>query len=143
MPEDRLGGSCLLPFRQQKLEEVDGQVGQHYFGQMRLEVAQAKAERIIREELRRLGWPEGQLATRRKRDPGKLEMATRLRKETTLSVKEIAARLHLGTRASASLCLLAALKKTTTQGPTQESKTQMQGRGLTPFLYNEDATTES
>jgi hypothetical protein len=29
------------------LEEMDGQVGQHHFGQMRLEVAEAKAECII------------------------------------------------------------------------------------------------
>src|SRR5437588_890866 len=66
-------GWCLgsEEFKQQKLEEIDGQVGQHHFGRMRLELAHAKAERIIREELRRLGWPEAQLAVRRKRDPRK------------------------------------------------------------------------
>ena len=48
---------------------------------------------------------------RRKRDPSKLGIAVRLRKETTLSVKEIAARLHLGTPGNASVCLLAALNK--------------------------------
>ena len=92
-------GWCLGSgqFKQQKLEELDGQVGQHHFGQMRLEVAQAKAERILSEELRRLNWRETDLVSRRKRDPSKLEIAVRLRKETTLSVKEIAARLHLGT----------------------------------------------
>lgn len=37
------------------------------------------------------------------------EIAVRLRKETTLSVKQIAARLHLGSPASASLCLLTAV----------------------------------
>ena len=42
-----------------------------------------KAERIIGEELRRLGWLEAQLALRRKRDPSKLEIAVRLRRETT------------------------------------------------------------
>ena len=106
-------GWCLgsEEFKQQKLEDLDGQVGQHHFGQMRLEVAQAKAERIITEELRRLGWQEAQLESRRKRDPAKLAIAMRLRKETTLSVKEIAARLHLGTPGSASVCLLAALRK--------------------------------
>jgi REP element-mobilizing transposase RayT len=106
-------GWCLgsEEFKQQKLEELDGQVGQHHFGQMRFEVAQAKAERIISEELHQLGWQEEDLITRRKRDPGKLDMAVRLRKETTLSVKQIAARLHLGTPGSASVCLLAALNK--------------------------------
>jgi hypothetical protein len=86
---------------------------------MRLEVAQAKAERIIGEELRRLGWQEAELASRRKRDPEKLEIAVRLRKETTLSVKEIAARLQLGTPASASVCLLAAMSKTPPVALTQ------------------------
>jgi len=114
-------GWCLgsEEFKQQKLEEIDGQVGQHHFGHLRLELALAKAERIISEELGRLGWPEAQLALRPKRDPSKLEIAVRLRRETTLSVKEIAARLHLGTPASASLCLLAALRKTTRMAPTQ------------------------
>jgi len=75
-----------------------GQLGQHHFGQMRLEVAQAKAERIVGEELRRLGWRQADLGGRPKRDPRKLQIAVRLRQETTLSVKQIAARLHLGIR---------------------------------------------
>jgi hypothetical protein len=114
-------GWCLgsQEFKQQKLEELESQVGQHHFGQMRLEVAQAKAERIISQELRRLGWQEADLASRRKRDPGKLEIAVRLRKETTLSVKEIAARLHLGTPASASVCLLAAMRQVACGTPIQ------------------------
>lgn len=74
---------------------------------------------IIGEELRRLGWPEARLANGRKRDSDKLQIAVRLRKETTLSVKDIAARLHLGTPASNRLCLLAAPRKTTNGPPTQ------------------------
>jgi putative transposase len=106
-------GWCLgsEAFKLQKLEELDGQVGPHHFGQMRLEVAQTKGERIIAEELRRLGWRGADLAARRKRDPDKVAIAVRLRRETTLSVKEIAARLHLGTPGSASVCLLAAMSK--------------------------------
>ncbi len=49
-----------------------------------------------------------ELAAQGKRDPSKLEIARRLRKETTLSVKQIGARLHLGTPGSASVSLLAA-----------------------------------
>ena len=107
-------GWCLgsEEFKHQQLEEIDGQVGQHHFGQMRLEVARAKAERIIGEELRRLGWQEAGLASRRKRDPGKLGIAGRLRKEATGSDKQIAARLQLGTPGSASVCLLAAMRET-------------------------------
>lgn len=114
-------GWCLgsEEFKQQKLQALDGQVGQHHFGRMRLEVAQAKAEPIIGEELCRHSWQEADLVSRRKRDPCKLAIAVRLRKETTLSVKEIAARLHLGTPGSASFCLLAAMSQTQPGNPTQ------------------------
>ena len=96
-------------FRQQKLEELEGRVGQHHLGKMRLELAQAKAERIIGEELRRLGWQEADLVSRRERDPAKLAMAVRLRRETTVSVKEIAARLRLGTPGFHAVHCLAAI----------------------------------
>jgi hypothetical protein len=69
-----------------------------------------------------LDWEEADLASRRKRHPGKVQIALRLRKETTLTVKEIAARLHLGTPGSASVCLLAAMSK------TQADDTLTQGR---------------
>jgi len=96
---------------QQKLEQVEDQVGQHHFGELCLETARAKAERIITEELERLGWPPAELASRRKHDPAKLEIAARLRRETTLSVKQIATRLHLGTPKSASVRLLRAARQ--------------------------------
>jgi hypothetical protein len=44
-------------------------------------------------------------AVRLKNDPGKLEIAERLRRETTLSIKWIAARLDLGTPKSARALL--------------------------------------
>ncbi len=69
---------------------------------MRQESAAVKARRMVVEELRRLGWNESDLATRRKSDPGKLAMAARLRKETTLPLKWIAARVRLGTSKSAN-----------------------------------------
>ncbi len=97
-------GWCLgaEEFRQRMLEQMEGKLGAHHSGELRRESAEAKAERILAEELRRLGWtPEG-LATRRKSDPGKLAVAARLRKETTLSIKAIAARVGLGTSKGAS-----------------------------------------
>jgi len=48
-------------------------------------------------------------------------IALRLRKETTLSVKEIAGRVHLGTPASASVCLPAAKRETPAAVPAQAS----------------------
>ena len=63
---------------------------------------EAKAERILRDELKRLRWSEGQLPKRIKSDPAKLAMAARLRRETTLPLPWIAARLHWGTWRSLS-----------------------------------------
>jgi hypothetical protein len=65
-------------------------------GQLRVENSSVRAQRIIAEELDRLGWTGEQLFARRKNDPAKLAIAARLRKETTLTVKEISQRLYLG-----------------------------------------------
>jgi hypothetical protein len=92
--------------KKQKLEAIEGKVGEHHFGELRLETAQAKAERIIAEESKRLGWQETDFAARRKHDPGKVEIAQRLREQTNLSVTQIAERLDFGTSKSASFRLL-------------------------------------
>jgi hypothetical protein len=68
-------------------------------------VRRPEAERIIAEELQRLGWTDQDLPARRKSDPEKLALAARLRKETTLSLKQIAARVSLGTSKSANASL--------------------------------------
>ena len=49
-----------------------------------------------------MGWSEEELARRRKGDSGKKALAGRLRRETTLTVKAVAVRLHLGTSKSAN-----------------------------------------
>jgi putative transposase len=114
-------GWCLgsESFKEKQLEALEGKVGGHHFGQLRLETAQAKAERIIAEELARLGWQEAELATRRKQDPDKVQLAQRLRKETTLSVRQIAERLHLGTTNSASYRLLSKRRAVSYGQPSQ------------------------
>jgi len=99
---------------------MDGQGGEHHFGQLRLETAQARAERIIAEELGRMGWQETGLVSRRKHDPGKLQIATRLRRETTLTVRQIAGLLHFGTSRSASVRLLTAMRKQASSDPAQK-----------------------
>jgi len=53
-------------------------VGGRHFGQLRLETAQAKAERIVAEQLGHLGWTEPELAARRNQDPAKVQLAQRL-----------------------------------------------------------------
>jgi hypothetical protein len=75
---------------------MEGKLGDNHPGQERRETAEAKADRIVQEQLRLLGWTESDLAKRRKSDPSKLAIAARLRAETALSLRQIAERLHLG-----------------------------------------------
>jgi hypothetical protein len=83
-------------FRQECLQRMEAKVGENHPGQTRLETAEAKAGRIVAEELAQLQWTENDLLARHKNHPVKLALAARLRQETTLSVKQIAERLHLG-----------------------------------------------
>jgi hypothetical protein len=106
-------------FRQRMLEQIDGKIGEHHSGQLRLETAEAKAERIVAEELHRLNWKEADLLCRRKSNPVKLALAARLRRKTTLSIKAIAQRLDLGTSKSANLRLHAAMPHTASAAPAQ------------------------
>ena len=89
-------------FRKEMLEQMEDKLGEHHSGELRRETAQAKAEKIVGMELKRLGWKPSELAKRRKSDPLKLAVAARLRRETTLTLKEIAGRVHLGTSKSAN-----------------------------------------
>ena len=92
-------------FKGQMLALMEGKLGEHHAGGLRRESAVLRAERIIGEELQRLGWSKEELAARRKGDPGKMTLAARLRRETTLTLKAIAERLHLGTSKSANMRL--------------------------------------
>ena len=97
-------GWCLgsEEFKKEMIERMESGLGEHHSGELKRESAEVKAERIIREELRRLGWKAIDLTRRRKSDPGKLEIAGRVRQETTLPVKWIANRLHMGSWKSAT-----------------------------------------
>jgi len=83
-------------FRAKLLERMEGQLGEYHSGQLRYESAAAKAERIIAEELKRAKWKEADWEAHPKTDSRKLVVAARLRRETTLTVREIAQRLHMG-----------------------------------------------
>jgi hypothetical protein len=72
-------------------------LGESHSGELHRETAEQRANRIIAEELARRGWPESELATRRRSDHGKLAIAVRLRSETTLPSKRIAVRVQNGT----------------------------------------------
>jgi hypothetical protein len=45
-------------FRQEQLARMEGKLGAHHSGELRRETAEAKGERIIAEELQRLGWSQ-------------------------------------------------------------------------------------
>ena len=90
-------------------------------GEVKLESAEAKAERIIAEELRRLRWISADLKLRMKTDPAKVQIALRLRAETTLTIRWIAERWNLGTAKSANVRI-----HTTRKG-------QREGNCLIPF----------
>jgi hypothetical protein len=61
--------------------------------------------KTLAEACEKSGWQESDLAGRHRTDPGKLAIAARLRKETTLPVKWIAARVKIGTTKGAKSVL--------------------------------------
>jgi hypothetical protein len=91
-------GWCLgsEEFRQDLLAAAAERVGASHYGAERQESGEEKASRIVREELRRGGVKEEELPGMRKGDKLKVLLARRLRRETTMSLKWIARRLHMG-----------------------------------------------
>jgi REP element-mobilizing transposase RayT len=83
-------------FRKECLEKMEDKLSDNHPGSARLGSAAAKAERLIAQELARLGWTPEDLLQRAKSDPLKLALAGKLRRETILSIKQIAERLSLG-----------------------------------------------
>ena len=83
-------------FKLELLQRLESHLGEHHSGHLHQQTSASRAERIISEELTRLGWTESDLTTQRKNAPDKLALAARVRKETTLTIKRIAARVHLG-----------------------------------------------
>ena len=73
-------GWCLggEEFRWEKLEQMEGKLGENHAGELQRGTSAARADRIIAEELLRLGWSRNDLAVRRKSDPAKLALAARL-----------------------------------------------------------------
>ena len=85
-------------FRKELLAQMTEKAGPEHFGQEIQESAEDKAQRIVTHELKRLGWKEQTFAEKRKGAPAKLQIALRLRRETTMTLAWIAKRLHMGTK---------------------------------------------
>ncbi|HZM03303.1 MAG TPA: transposase [Candidatus Saccharimonadales bacterium] len=92
------GGWCLgsEEFRQELLAAAVERVGASHYGAERHETSEQKAERLVRGELQRRGWKEENLPLLPKGHKSKVALARRLRQETTMSLKWIAQRLHMG-----------------------------------------------
>ena len=66
-------------FRQELLASAEGRAGPNHYGADRQESGERKAERLVVEGLKKLGWDEADLALRRKGDEAKVQLARRLR----------------------------------------------------------------
>jgi len=87
-------------FRAELLGEMREQTGPNHAGEERREAAAAWAGQRLAKELRRLGWTAPELGRRRKGDPQKVELARRLRRETTVTLGWLAETLCMGTAGS-------------------------------------------
>jgi hypothetical protein len=85
-------------FKQELLAQMGEQAGAEHYGEEIRESAEAKADRLVREELKRLGWEQEELERRRKGAPEKVKIASRLRRETTMTLSWIAEHLRMGTK---------------------------------------------
>ncbi len=83
-------------FRKELLAAAAERVGLNHYGADRRESSQEKAERILAEGLKQLGWGESELGARPKGDRRKVALARQLRLETTMSLKWIARHLQMG-----------------------------------------------
>ena len=109
-------------FKAELLEKMEPHLGPHHSGKLRQATALAKAERIIAEELKHAHWKERQLQAEAKGHSVKLALALRLRKETTLIIRQIADRLHMGSWKSLNNKLYLAGKKRKTKANAKRKK---------------------
>ena len=92
-------------FKKEMLARMEGRLGASHAGQLRREAAEANAQRLIDRELKRRGWTEGELKDRAKTDPVKVALAARIRRETSVPIRWLATRLHMGTRQTLNAAL--------------------------------------
>ena len=93
------------PFRAELLEQMSGKMGAHHGGVERSETAEASAQRMLREELKRRGWEAAKQERLAKGDAEKIKIARRLRRETTMTWSWIAGHLHMGAVGYAAQCV--------------------------------------
>jgi hypothetical protein len=106
-------GWCLgsQEFRRELLASAEGLLRAGHYGEERREAQEAKAMRLVREEMSREGWDQESLRQAGKGDERKVRLAARLRKETTMSLKWIAHHLEMGSWTHVSNLLVAKRKQ--------------------------------
>ena len=85
-------------FRRELLERVSTPPGPTHYGEAVQEAVEVRAERILTERLKRMGWKERDILSRPKGHPGKVRLALELRANTTMPLSWIAERLSMGSR---------------------------------------------
>lgn len=83
-------------FVMRMLDQLEEKTTAQHTAAPRKELMTQRAERIIAEELMKMGCSEADLPSQRKGDPRKIALAKHLRRETTMSLAWIARRLHMG-----------------------------------------------
>jgi len=84
-------------FRAELLGRMKSCLKENHYGEERAATAEADAEKFVSQALKELGWREEDLVWRGKGDAEKVKLAAWLRTKTTVTIKWIAARLHMGT----------------------------------------------
>ena len=92
-------GWCFgtVRFKRKLLLRVSARAGRHHYGAEIQEAAEARAEALVNDALKALGWKQGELAARPKGDRQKVQIARRLRKQSSVTLSWIAQRLQMGT----------------------------------------------
>ena len=101
-------GWCLggEEFRQELLEQVSVRPGPCHIGEAVQEAEVARAERLVAEGLKGLGWSEAALKSLRKGEAGKVRRAQEIHSRTTMPLAWIAQRLQMGSRGYLAWLLL-------------------------------------
>jgi putative transposase len=84
-------------FRQELLKAMEQRSSEYVAGDEIRESEEQRAERIVKGQMRLLGWTNQDLPQLRKGDKRKVKIAKLLRQQTTMTLKWIADRLHMGT----------------------------------------------
>jgi putative transposase len=93
-------GWCLggKEFREELLEQIEEERQVWHYGEEIAQSDEQRAQKIVEGALKKKRWTLEDLKRLRKGDPFKVQLAERLRKETTMTLAWIAQQLHMGTR---------------------------------------------